>query len=315
MNPMESLRKTDAIQIIKVMICLFTTLCLTGCGKKADSPVQKSLSLTGDWSVRYKFDGQMLNASMHLEQKGHDVTGAGKDDPSGTPFTIDQGLVRGHQLTFVKKYGGDLAKLPPIQYAGTITAEGPDGAPGPYISGDYSATSADGKAVSNDWDAVKDMSAPPPVAAMPVKQAPPPPPPPPPRPSRDPNKPPDLSGKWEVGFEYQFRTVQSQMFLEQDWEGIHGHGMDDNHEKFIIQNASYKFPSVTIVRKYPRTTAQPPPDAKGKNPKGKDKPTEQCAKTMVVNGDVSWVDDSDYQGPYMAGKTDGGGKWEAQLVK
>jgi hypothetical protein len=322
---MELPRKTHApASAWKWLICLLVSLVLTNCGKKAEESGQKSMSLTGDWSVRYKFEGQMLNASMHLEQKGHELTGSGKDDPSGMPFTIESGMVRGRQLTFSKKYGGEMAKLPAIQYAGSISPLSPDGAPGPYLSGDFSATSSDGKAVSNDWDAVKDMPAPPPAPpakappAMEVpKQAPAPAAPPPPPvshvPTHDPNKAPDLSGKWQVGFEYQFRTVNSIMFLEQDYEGVRGHGMDDNHERFVIDKAYYAFPKITIIRKYPKTAAAPNPAPKGK---GKDKPaTESTMKTMVFKGDVSWVEDADYQGPYMTGKTDGGGKWEAEIVK
>jgi hypothetical protein len=326
---MELPRKTHTtVPVLKLLICLLATLVLTNCGNKpGDSSGQKSMSLTGDWSVRYKFEGQMLNASMHLEQKGHELLGSGKDDPSGLPFTIEQGMVRGHQLTFSKKYGGDMAKLPAIQYAGTISPLAPDGSPGPYLSGDFSATTSEGKGVSNDWDAVKDMPAPPappPAKAPPAmqvpKQAPAPPPPPPPvshAPTHDPNKAPDLSGKWEVGFEYQFRTVNSIMFLEQDYEGVRGHGMDDNHDRFIIEKAYYAFPKITIIRKYPKTAMAPAAAPKGKG-KDRDKgkpPAEPTMKTMVFKGDVSWVEDADYQGPYMTGKTDGGGKWEAQIVK
>jgi hypothetical protein len=36
---------------------------------------------------------------------------------------------------------------------------------------------------------------------------------------------------------------------------------------------------------------------------------------MTFKADVSMANDKDYQGPYLNGKTEGGGNWEAELIK
>jgi hypothetical protein len=84
-----------------------------------------------------------------------------------------------------------------------------------------------------------------------------------------------------------------------------GHGVDDNHERFIIEKGWYHFPKLTLIRKYAKSA---PIKAKGKTHEGKP------AREMTFKADVSWANDKDYQGPYLGGKTDGGGNWEAELV-
>ncbi len=301
---------------------------LTGNGPDA-STGGKLPSLTGDWRIGYKFNNQTLNASVHLQQKGTDFQGSGKDEPSGSLFSIDQGQIHGNQITFVKRYTGNLSNSPPIEYAGTLTMSNQEGYKGPYLNGDYSAPTPDGKTVNNEWDAIRDTST---VAALTNTQAPSPPnnashslgqsaasssssaQPPSAVPSasgtathssKHSDKPPDLSGKWELAYEYNFRTVKSIMFLEQEWDHLVGHGLDDTKEKFVIEKGMYQFPKVTMTRKYQNT----PVKVRGRlRALGKE-------RIMIFRGDVSYVEESDYQGPYMHGKTDGGGSWEAQLVK
>ena len=162
------------------------------------------------------------------------------------------------------------------------------------------------KTVSNDWDAVQEKPAQaiaasrPPVSEGPAPQK-------NEQPSGEthPDKAPDLSGKWEVAYEYKFRTVKSIMFLEQEFDRVIGHGLDDTKEKFVLEKVFYSYPKITLIRKYQKSSEK----VKGKTKEvGKD-------RLMTFKGDVSVVNDADYQGPYLRGKTDGGGAWEAQRVK
>lgn len=270
----------------------------------------KNGMLNGEWRLGYKYNGQTFNASMTLKQKGNSFTGTGKEDETGNEFEIKEGIVRGDQLQFLKRYIGKNATMAPIQYAGTITTANEQNYQGPYLSGDYSFTQKDGQQVNSEWDAVQDNGAA--QAAQAPKQeeqAPPPQPQAPVEPSQNtikPDHPPDLSGKWNVGFEYQFKTIHSVMFLEQDHNKIVGHGVDDTKEKFVIEKGWYNFPKLTLIRKYQKGEAV---KVKGKTHEGKPE------RSMTFKADVSILNDKDYQGAYLSGKTDGGGNWEAELIK
>ena len=273
----------------------------------------KNGMLNGEWRLGFKYNGQTFNASMTLKQNGGSFTGKGKEDESGNDFVIEQGRISGDQLTFVKKYLGKNASIPPIQYAGAITIANEQNYQGPYLSGDYSLPQKDGSAVNSEWDAVQDNSAAQAAAQAPPppqeEQAPPPQPQQPVQPSQNTSrldKAPDLSGKWNVGFEYHFGTVHSVMFLEQDHDKFAGHGIDDNKEKFVIEKGWYNFPKLTLVRKYPK---QDPIKVKGKTHEGKPE------HSITFKGTVSLANDKDYQGLYMSGKTEGGGQWEAEQFK
>ncbi len=270
----------------------------------------KNGMLNGEWRLGFKYNGQTFNASMTIKQNGSSFSGTGKEDESGNDFVIQQGHVSGDQITFVKKYQGKNASIPAIQYAGAITIANEQNYQGPYLSGDYSLPQKDGTTLNSEWDAVQDNSAaqsqgqPSQEEQAPAAQ-----PQQPVEPSQNTSRPdraPDLSGKWNVGYEYHFGTVHSVMFLEQDHNKIVGHGIDDTKEKFVIEKGYYSFPKLTLIRKYPKQEAI---KVKGKTHEGK--PERQ----MTFKADVSLANDKDYQGPYLSGKTEGGGAWEAELIK
>ncbi len=82
---------------------------------------------------------------------------------------------------------------------------------------------------------------------------------------------------------------------------LKGHGIDHStKENFVIEEGWYKFPKVTLIRKYAAIRS---------------KKVNKPERKMTFKADVNWVTDSDYDGPYMQGKTDGGGNWEAQIVR
>jgi hypothetical protein len=82
--------------------------------------------------------------------------------------------------------------------------------------------------------------------------------------------------------------------LEQDGDKITGHGLDnETKEKFVIKKGWYTPPHLTIIRQYPNRVGN---------------------SSMTFQAEVSEVCEEDYSGPYVSGKTQGGGEWEAERV-
>lgn len=262
--------------------------------------------LTGDWQFGFMFNGSALQSSVHLEQNGNNLKGTGKDDQTGMEFVVENGvLAPGANNTFtvhfVKKY--TTGKSPPVTYEGTLEQVSANDYKGPYMKGTY-ITGKAGQEVTNEWEAQMNNPPAPEQAAQPVPQ----PMPQPTRPALLSDKP-ELSGKWNCGYEYNFRNIHSTMFLEQDGTRISGHGVDhETHEKFGVEKGQYHHPSIVFTRTYPASK-----QTIGDGPK---KHTVSFPKrTMIFRGKVSVVNETDYQGPYLRGKTQGGGDWEAQLYK
>lgn len=252
-------------------------------------------SLEGYWTIAFQFNGKVGKASMQLHQEGNQLSGSGTDDESSRAFTVT-GTVDGQNVHLVKKYEApDSAhEVPPIEYTGQIQMVSEKDYQGPYMNGKYS-TVVKGQQISDDWEAQisgqgtvgsgTQQAAATETTSAPA-QAPP------------PDKAPDLSGKWKVAYKFNFKTIKSTMFLEQDKDHLTGRGVDVNtNEKFDIEKGWYAFPKVTIVRTY----------KKGKN--------AAADRSVKFKGSVEWVNDKDYQGPYLHGETEGGGDWEGQLVR
>lgn len=284
-----------------------TTSASTGTGSNpaALQAGQVPTSVAGDWKVGFQFNTSTLNSTFHLEQVGTKFHGTGTDDQDGAKFTIENGVVSNGTVRFFKQYQGS----PPVEYSGKLEVQDDASYHGPYMSGDYT-TASNGKIISNIWEAQMILpdgaaASQPPGGQSPEPVAQQPPAGQPPEPSRPllanwpVDRAPHISGKWDVGYEYNFKTMHSSMFIEQEGDRITGHGIDLNtKEKFTIEKGWYHFPKLTIVRKY----------TKGKN-------QATSTRTMAFKAQVSFVNDKDYQGPYMTGKTQGGGNWEAQRVE
>lgn len=301
-------------------VCL-SLICCSGCAKiqlakhppkqpaetqaPATSPTDQANeqvpSLTGYWQFGFQFQDKALQSSVHLEQNGNQFSGSGTDDQTNMAFDIDQGTIQGKQIRFFKKYTD--GKSAPVEYTGAIQTLSDKDYQGPYLSGKYTNGSE-----TNLWEAEKTQA--PQQAAQPTpetgggagepeqSQA----PSSVPHHQFAPDKPPDISGKWMTAYEYNFKTIKSTVFLEQDGGRITGHGIDLNtSEKFIIDQGWYHYPKLTLIRKYPPT----------KPKKGK---VMEPGRTMIFKAHIEIVTDKDYQGPYMSGKTQGGGNWEAQKV-
>jgi len=245
--------------------------------------------MDGYWKLAFQFNEDVQSSHIRITQNGDKFSGQGTDDSNNKPFLVENGVVRQDEVVFYKRYEQpENPNQPPVEYGGKV-----DFKTG-YMSGKY-LISFQGKEIAGDWEAQRDAPEGTEAQQPPAQEQKQPPQ------AQQPNKAPDLSGKWNMGFEYQFKTMHSTMFLEQVNDKITGHGVDDNtKEKFVIEQGWYKYPKLTLIRKYAAI---------------KSKTGSKPERKMTFKADVSWVNENDYQGPYLAGKTEGGGNWEAQLVR
>ncbi|HEY9773930.1 MAG TPA: hypothetical protein V6C81_08990 [Planktothrix sp.] len=290
-------KQAGAGQTVKTAASGSAPTATTGSANDAAVPI------AGDWQFGFQFNNSTLHATVHLDQQGNSFSGTGTDDETKKPFKIEQGsLESGNQVSFYKKYDGN---LPEIQYTGTLENANEGEIHGPYMHGDY-ATKKDGKIISNIWEAA--LTPPGSAPSQPAPQA-------APDDSAMLDRTPELSGKWNVGYEYNFKTAHAIMFIEATGDRIVGHGSDrDTGEKFVIEKGWYHYPHLTLVWRWPASSGAPA-SHKGKG-KGKAKGTAgKPERTMIFKAEVKNIHDSDYTGPYLNGKTQGGGEWQAQMFK
>jgi hypothetical protein len=252
--------------------------------------------LMGQWRVSYSVNGDTLSAHVTFTPNSGGFEGTGTDDSNNQNFVVDDGFISGKSIGFHKRYHVDEnPNLPPIVYDGTFEMVSNPTYKGPYMHGTYKLSRSDGQGMQGEWDAQKvDCQQQPAQNSAPQPQA-------PPAPVVDPNKAPDISGKWDAGYEYMFKTFHSKMFLEQDGEKITGHGADKNTNESFSIVGTYTFPDIKIIHKYPEL----------KLSKKKTKP----ARTLEFRGKVEVVNEPEYQGPRMTGKNIGGGDWMAEEVR
>ena len=276
-----------------------------GQASATSNPSQQNLGpLSGYWQMGYMVNDKTFTSHIRITEQNKHFQGDGTDDHSNKTFKIEQGVVRDGKVIFYKRYDNPKNKnQTPVEFDGSLDMEN-----GPYMSGTF-VVALNGQEMTGQWEAQLEKSldgkdlgggeqAP---AQQQQQQAPPPQQQQASHSVKKPDHAPDLSGKWNTGFEYRFKDVHSTMWLEQHGTKLKGHGVDHNtKEKFTIEKGWYSYPKVTIIRSYPKIKGK-----KGVIP----------AHTMTFKALVEWIDTSDYQGPYMKGKTDGGGSWEAELVR
>lgn len=267
---------------------------------------QRHGPLSGYWQLGFMLNNNTYTSHVRIVEHNMHFQGEGTDDKTNKAFKIEQGSVANGKVLFYKRYDNPNTKdETPVEYTGTIDMSGV-----PYMMGDF-VVQQNGRELTGKWeaqlekkldggDASSSNNQPPPQQAPPPKKDPPPQQTPAVKPPS--GRAPDLSGKWNCGFEYRFKNIHSTMWLEQyGGNKIRGHGIDRNtKEKFVIEKGWYSFPKVTLIRKYPGYKGK-----KGSVP----------GHTMTFKALVEWVQSDEYQGPYMKGKTDGGGNWEAELVR
>lgn len=259
----------------------------------APNATQASIDLAGPWQISYEVNGEPKSAHVNFTQTGNQFTGTGNDDHDGQSFVIDGGVIQGTKVSFNKRYHYDEnPNLPPLVYVGAFQMASTEAYKGPYLNGTYSLTKG-GQSIGGAWDAQKPGGE---VSAPPTGQE-----NPPPQLQGGAGRQPHLSGKWDAGYEFEFKTVHSYIYLEQDNSKIVGHGIDKNSKETFSVTGTYKFPNVKLMVKYNAV----------KGPKGKAKPERK----LEFRGTAANVNEPEYQGVRLEGKTNGGGAWMAELVK
>jgi hypothetical protein len=300
-------------QSIMLLLVLAIASSLTGCqflgkgkggagGPKGGAPTTGIASvgaklIEGAWQISYSVAGETQSAHMTVTTNPGGFDGTGTDDSDGKNFVIDSGFLSGNSVGFHKRYHVDEnPNLPPIVYNGTFEVVSNPTYKGPYMHGNYTLDQGGGQGAHGEWDAQKvDLQqAGQNGAQQQAGQTPPP-------PIVDPNKPPDVSGKWDAGYEYMFKTFHSRMFLEQNGTKISGHGADTNTNETFVISGTYTFPNIKIIHKYPELKLS--------------KKKTKAPRTLEFRGTVQVVNESEYQGPRMTGKNMGGGDWMAEEVR
>lgn len=265
-------------------------------------------SLDGAWQVSYEYNGQPMSCHIKLTQNGSGFSGTGVDDHNQQAFVIDSGLITGNSILFHKRYHvNENPNLPPIIYQGNFQMMSAAEYTGPYMSGTYELTKG-GKPVSGRWDAQKEGFGPgtgtgngASTGQAPAQQS-----PqtadPGPGPQTSGGKAPHLSGRYDMGYEYDFKTIKSTLYIEQDNAKISGHGIDKGSKETFTVSGNYKYPDIKLWLKYNAVKA---------TKKGKAKPE----RSLEFRGTVANVSDAEYQGPRLQGQTNGGGAWMAEQVR
>lgn len=260
-------------------------------------------SMTGEWELTYTVNDQQVQAGVMIAQEGTALQGQGTDQ-SGDEWQILNGQVNGNQITFVKKVtvrNGQQIDGIPVNYTGILEYHNDPEYNGWLAQGTYSFAKADGSEGKGDWLAVPKTplgevaaDAPPPQMIQPE--------PPAPVQAAAPignTKPRDISGRYSVKYAYNFKKMNSKMWLKHDGEpltkpNLSGDGIDTTTgEKFEITKGWYAYPNITLHRQY----------TKGKGAKQ--------TRLIIFQGKVS----SDGRTIKLQGETQFGGTWEATLAR
>lgn len=299
--------RSTLVAISAVLSLMVTALTLTGCQTVKLAPTSgqpsaggtnaaSSTPVAGNWQVSFSVGGDTQSAHMNISQSGNSFQGVGVDDSTQTNFVIDAGVINGKSVTFHKRYHVDEnPNLPPIIYIGSFEMAKTADYSGPYMSGTYKVNK-NGQLVEGQWDAQIDSGG---LAATPTQA-----------PTQQniggqggsSNRRPHLSGKWDAGYEFEFKTVHASMYLEQDGTKITGHGMDKANKEAFNVKGTYTYPNVKMWVKYLPVKA-------GAKSKGKPE------RTLEFRGKAESVNEAEYQGTRLEGKTNGGGMWMAEQVK
>lgn len=259
-----------------------------GAAKPIDTPV------AGNWQISYSVGAETQSAHVNLSQSQNSFQGVGSDDSSQTNFVIDSGTINGKSITFHKRYHvEENPNLPPIVYIGSFEMVKTPEYSGPYMSGTYKQT-VKGQSVEGKWDAQIDGGGAVAAPTQAEQSAPP--------QQGGGNRRPHLSGKWDAGYEFEFKTVHSSMYIEQDGAKISGHGMDKSTKEAFTIKGTYKYPDLKMWIKYLPVKASGKNKAKGE-------------RSLEFRGTAAVVNDAEYQGTRLEGKTNGGGLWMAEQVK
>lgn len=253
--------------------------------------------INGDWKVTFLYADQPYESLITFSQQGRALTGSGED--SAGPFFIQSGVVDGTKLKFTKKYADADPSKQPVQYVGDLEWEDDAEYRGWRMGGHYKTTGPDGGVVDDKWVAIS-------AAAEQAMQAPPPQPEPAQQTAPDQQaqqsddqqaatdnggKPPDLSGKYNAEYQFNFKKIFSTIWIEQDGGRLGGHGVDRNtNEKFVITKGFYNYPRIQINCHYQKGHSA------------------ASTRDLIVKAQVAG-------GPALKGETQFGGGWQAKIVR
>lgn len=288
--------------ILLFLVSIFTTC---GCNSNLSSsqntnnsnPPSDSILINKQWDVDYQMGANTKHSRMTLKQDGQQFFGEGTDE-SGVSYTIINGEIKGSHIDFFKKYPSNTPQAIAVQYEGTFSTVDNPNYHGPFLTGTYYYAESDSKPIAGEWRArvadlppiQQNIQQQPAVNSENSKQA------PKAEFANQATPPRDLSGTWQAAYECNSVVIKSTMLLKQEGNHITGSGVDQNtKEKFIIENGWYKYPELILVRQYLTS--------KGAH----------SDRSIIFEANVSMVNASDYQGPYLNGQTQSGGSWEAQL--
>jgi len=252
--------------------------------------------INGDWRVSYIYNNEPYESLVTFSQQGKALTGKGED--SAGPFFIASGAVQGTKVKFVKRYADADASKPSVEYAGDLEWEDDEDYRGWRMGGHYKAALSDGSVIDDKWVAISTVAE---EAQQSANNAPPPQEEPQPV-QQQPEQPttqhssgngshPHLSGMYAAQYQYNFKKIQTKLWLEQDGHHVSGHGVDTNtNEKFVVSKGWYNPPKLTIVCHY----------TKGQS--------AAANRELTVRATVS-------NGPSLRGETGFGGNWEARIVR
>lgn len=292
------LRQATAVLLLTTAACGLSgcqTVKLSGTPTTPASNAQTDTPVAGNWQVSYSVGGDTQSAHMNISQSQNSFQGVGVDDSTQSNFVIDAGTINGKSISFHKRYHvEENPNLPPIVYLGSFEMAKTPEYSGPYMSGTYKQT-VKGQSVEGKWDAQIDgggaVAAPAQNQSDQSQPA-----------AQNSNRRPHLSGKWDAGYEFEFKTVHSSMYIEQDGAKISGHGMDKNTKEAFTIKGTYKYPDLKMWVKYLPVKASGKTKAKGE-------------RSLEFRGTAAVVNDPEYQGTRLEGKTNGGGLWMAEQVK
>jgi hypothetical protein len=258
--------------------------------------------LNGEWKVTFLYKGEPHESTINFSQNGDKLSGGGTDD-TGMSFILQNGTINGPKVHFVKKYTDADPNKQPVEYNGELTYSNDADFKGWSVGGHYK-TNVNGEAVDDKWVAVSSAAEastggqqpaqPQPVAQQPDPQQP------------DPNQgvdtstggdqtggevPDHVGGMYTANYEFNFKRIETRLWLKQDGGKIGGDGTDLNTgEYFVISKGFFNPPRVMITCHY----------EKGKHAKS--------TRDLTVRAQLG-------PGPSLKGETQFGSPWTATIVR
>ena len=281
---------------------------MLGGGPQAQSPTGNGAPplIEGEWEIDFTVPGgEPQIANVFFSQQDKVLVGEGTDQ-TGVGWQIQNGRVEGTNVAFSKMYVGVDPPRPPINYVGQLKYDQTPEYTGWLMEGTYSLQKTNGQILEGKWASNPLPTAEAQPEAQPGQPGPggliqglPQAPPSAPVNARPANigsdKPTDLSGKYHVSYQYNFKKIKGHMWLEHDGRKLGGHGLDTTTgEGYVIEAGEYRYPDISFARCY----------VKGRT-------GAKSTRKVLFRAKIS----SDSHLIIMKGETQFGGQWDAELAR